>query len=640
MVDDEPDMLGLYKACLGAHGYRVTAASDGAAGLDLAVVDPPVIIILDMLMPGMDGLGFLERLRNDSRTEDIPVLMVSGRDDVDDRVRCLKKGVDDFITKPFEYEELVARVEAITRRAARKSQTQSVKLGPDERRRLQILRNALRDGPDSLVPLYDVHAASGYTYPATCALPDAGDVTDPIADLDFMHAHGYLERTFHDVVLSCPFCSHHNIHLREVCPACGSADLRPVEMIHHYRCAFVGPSEAFRSGEKLVCPKCRVQLRHIGLEYEKPTDTVQCSSCDRGFQEPDVAARCRNCQRPFPPEQAERRRIHSYALTAAGRFVAEVGSFMASPGGPDFTENETAVYRPEFFRELVGHEVARGSSLGHSTALLRIGLRGLEKLVESRGQAAGRRALHQVVRNIRAVIRKVDKIGRIRAADFVVLLPGADTRAAVSLARRVAESFSQSEDEHLERIALSYAWAVHPQEAEDAPALLNRVMEETTTAYLGDPAAYEPDGEDETAGAWPARDGDDNDDNDDNDGTRDRDDNEDPGHGGRDGSGSPDGEAADPDLPGSTEDEEDHQLDQEFDTLINPLPDADLTIPEPEAVYMDPGDAVIARCVGDACSGAPARGCAPAPAPDHARHAVRGPPGSPGRLVPFGRKGG
>lgn len=495
VIDDEPDMLGLYKACLSGYGYRVTAASDGAAGVDIAKVDPPTLVILDIMMPGMSGLEVCDRLRGDSRTEEIPILVVSGRDAVEDRVRCLRKGVDDYIAKPFEYEELVARVEALIRRSTVRTRAVRAPLSPDERRRLQILRNALRDGPDSLVPRYDIRMASGYAYPAAGEVMEEDAQRDPVVDLEFLHANGYLERSFHDVVLTCPFCGHHDVHLREVCPACGSADLRPVDMIHHYRCAFVGPAEAFRQEGKMVCPKCRVQLRHIGLEYEKPTETVQCNGCDRGFQEPDVAARCRSCDRPFPPEQAERRRIYSYALTSSGRFAAEVGSFMTSPGGPDFTEEETEVFRPEFFRELVAHEVARGTSLGHPTALLRVGVRGMNKLVDTRGPAAGRRALHAVVRNIRTVLRNVDKIGRMRSSDFVVLLPGADTRAAVSLARSIAESFNQRMDESLEKIGLSYAWAVHPQDVDvdDAQVLLGRVMEETPTAYLGEPEAYETD---------------------------------------------------------------------------------------------------------------------------------------------------
>ncbi|MBN2492223.1 MAG: response regulator [Planctomycetes bacterium] len=493
VIDDEPDMLGLYRACLTAHGYRVTAAADGAAGLDLAAADPPSAVVLDMRMPGMDGLEVLERFRRQAATADVPILMVSGQDTVEDRITCLRQGVDDFLPKPFEYEELVARVQALIRRATVHTRPPPAELGPDDRRRLGILRRALREGPGSLLPVYDRRVPCGFAYPATTAASAEEALKhDPLADLDFLHARGYLERTFHDVVLVCPFCSHHDIHLREVCPACGSADLSSVEMIHHFRCAHTGPAADFRGAGGLECPKCRTPLRHVGLDHEKPPDTVACGSCGRAFQEPDVAARCRSCSHPFAPEEADRRRIYGYIVTAAGRFAAEAGAFLEPPAGSVLTENEVEVYRAEFFRELVHHEVTRSATLGQSTAVLRIGVRGLEKLVAAHGQNAGRRALRDVVDTIRASVREVDRIGRLRAADFVVLLPGADTRTAVRIARKVAEVFGQSEEEDFERLGLSYAWAVHPNEAADADSLLGRVLDETPTAYLGDPEMYVP----------------------------------------------------------------------------------------------------------------------------------------------------
>lgn len=341
VIDDEPQMLGVYRTCLTTHGYRVTAINDGATALDVASVDRPDVVVLDLVMPGMGGLEVLDRLRQNATTANIPVLMVTGRINADARTEGLRRGVDDFIHKPFRYDELLSRVAALARRPLHHAHTMTEIEHPQDDRRIQILRQAVAGGADALVPVYDPSTPSGYRYQATEGLPDAGDGVDPIDDLDFLRRRNYLERRFHDTVLSCPFCVHHDLHLREVCPACGSADLRALEMIHHFRCAFVGPIDDFRRGDKLVCPKCRGVLRHIGLDHDKPTDTVQCASCNSGFQEPDVATRCRSCSRPFPPEQAHRRRVHAYSVTAAGRFAAEVGSFMHAAVGPDFLEEST-----------------------------------------------------------------------------------------------------------------------------------------------------------------------------------------------------------------------------------------------------------------------------------------------------------
>ncbi len=484
VVDDEPQMLGVYRTCLTTHGYRVTAVSDGSTALDVASVDRPDAVVLDLVMPGMGGLEVLDRLRRTPTTAHIPVLMVTGRLNPEDRAEGLRRGVDDFIHKPFRYDELLSRVAGLLRRRDKAEPEPREIEHPQDDRRIQILRQAAAGGPDALVPVYDPSSPSGFRYPATDGLDDSPDAGDPIDDLDFLRRRNYLERRFHDTVISCPFCTHHDLHVREVCPACGSADLRALEMIHHFRCSFVGPIDDFRRGDKLVCPKCRGVLRHIGLDHDKPTDTVQCASCNSGFQEPDVATRCRSCSRPFPPEQAQRRRIYAYSLTAAGRFAAEVGSFMHAAVGPDFLEEDLQVYRPEFFREIVSHEVARGTSLGHSTAVLRIGVRGLDRVAERRGRVASHRTLLEVARLVRNMTRSVDKVGRLHPTEFLVLLPGGDTRGAVALARRISVAFDRLRHDTLEDIALSYAWAVHPHEVADASELIERVLREVADADL------------------------------------------------------------------------------------------------------------------------------------------------------------
>lgn len=95
-------------------GYRVLTAADGAAGLAAAFDARPDLVVLDLMLPALDGLEILAELRG--REVDVPVLILSARDRVDDKVRGLGQGADDYLAKPFELPELVARVEALLRR--------------------------------------------------------------------------------------------------------------------------------------------------------------------------------------------------------------------------------------------------------------------------------------------------------------------------------------------------------------------------------------------------------------------------------------------------------------------------------------------------------------------------------------------
>ncbi|WP_067464770.1 response regulator transcription factor [Actinomadura macra] len=116
VVDDEPAVRESLSSSLTFEGYTVVEAADGAMALDRVEREPPDLVVLDVLMPRMDGLTTCRRLRALGAT--MPVLMLTARDMVGDRVTGLDAGADDYLAKPFELDELLARVRALLRRGA------------------------------------------------------------------------------------------------------------------------------------------------------------------------------------------------------------------------------------------------------------------------------------------------------------------------------------------------------------------------------------------------------------------------------------------------------------------------------------------------------------------------------------------
>ncbi|MEO8969439.1 MAG: response regulator transcription factor [Solirubrobacteraceae bacterium] len=114
VVDDDPPLRRMLARTLNAEGYEVTVAADGGAALLAAERAAPDVIVLDVAMPAMDGLSVTRRLRD--RGLATPILMLTARDAVADRVAGLEAGADDYLVKPFAVAELVARVRALTRR--------------------------------------------------------------------------------------------------------------------------------------------------------------------------------------------------------------------------------------------------------------------------------------------------------------------------------------------------------------------------------------------------------------------------------------------------------------------------------------------------------------------------------------------
>ena len=117
VVDDDPDILQYVKMNLELEGFETATASNGVDALQVASENPPALVLLDVMMPGMDGLTTLRHLRNDPPTASVPVVMLTARALAQDRVKGLDLGADDYITKPFAVEELVARVRTVIRRA-------------------------------------------------------------------------------------------------------------------------------------------------------------------------------------------------------------------------------------------------------------------------------------------------------------------------------------------------------------------------------------------------------------------------------------------------------------------------------------------------------------------------------------------
>ena len=119
VVDDEPAVRVALTRILTGAGFEVLVAGDGPQALDKVAGDAPDAVVLDVLMPGMDGLEVCRKLRE--MDGDIPVLMLTARDSVEDRVTGLDVGADDYLVKPFALEELLARIRALLRRAAPES---------------------------------------------------------------------------------------------------------------------------------------------------------------------------------------------------------------------------------------------------------------------------------------------------------------------------------------------------------------------------------------------------------------------------------------------------------------------------------------------------------------------------------------
>jgi CheY-like chemotaxis protein len=113
VIDDEPDVLLLCRVNLQHAGHEVVEAQDGADGLTLAQETAPDVIVLDLMLPAVDGYEVLHQLREDVRTRDVPVLVLTAKVQLEDRLRCWQDGAAEFVTKPFSPELLTETLDRL-----------------------------------------------------------------------------------------------------------------------------------------------------------------------------------------------------------------------------------------------------------------------------------------------------------------------------------------------------------------------------------------------------------------------------------------------------------------------------------------------------------------------------------------------
>jgi CheY-like chemotaxis protein len=174
----------------------------------------------------------------------------------------------------------------------------------------------------SLTPSYNADASGAISYNAGLDAELLQREAASLCDL------GYLERQFFDRFHHCGQCGSARLHVREECNSCRSADLHEEPYLHHFKCAYQGPESDFRQGDDLVCPKCRRELAHFSIDYDKPGSMLKCHSCQEATSEPLVGFVCFDCKSHMDSSVVEPQDVHSYKITDRGIGYVETGRAM------------------------------------------------------------------------------------------------------------------------------------------------------------------------------------------------------------------------------------------------------------------------------------------------------------------------
>jgi GGDEF domain-containing protein len=294
----------------------------------------------------------------------------------------------------------------------------------------------------NLAPLRDRESRILYRYPVAELLApaheDIAHTLDALRRRGLLEAVALLDRTRH-----CRKCGGAHLHFLDVCPRCGGIDIYKSPTLHCFSCGHVAPESAFLSRGAPICPKCHTQLRHIGVDYDRPMAQYACRGCHQIFIESEVMARCLMCDETTRPAELEVREVSSLALTARGRSAVRAGEIHATFAALD---SERYV-EPAFFRRMLDWMLA--TRLRHQEfrfTLMLMEFTNAEEMVSELGGMRLYMLLDEFAHQLLALLRTSDLTSRTHETRLWFLLPYTSAKGLVSRMQKLLDEVSAPSD--------------------------------------------------------------------------------------------------------------------------------------------------------------------------------------------------
>src|ERR1700730_2386762 len=281
----------------------------------------------------------------------------------------------------------------------------------------------------SLAPQLRPDEPAVVAYPLLFGFSNARSMLEELADA------GMLRRRFFERLHICQHCDSSRLHAREVCVKCHSSHLAEQPLVHHYACGYQAMQAAFESGDAFVCPKCQKELRHYGVDYDKPGKVMCCKSCGDTMTEPEVEFLCLDCCRSTSGDHAGYRDWYEYDLLPDGISAVKSGR-LPSADSEDARLGSTL----RDFRLVVRHSLSVAKCTGRpmSVARLTVDTTDLVARVGPRGVLPVCELLRDVVvQNL----REHDIVGMLADA-VLVCMPETDEAAAKVVVDHIRRAIS------------------------------------------------------------------------------------------------------------------------------------------------------------------------------------------------------
>ncbi len=334
--------------------------------------------------------------------------------------------------------------------------------------------------PDKVLePVCAWHHREIYHYPIVEAL--AHEPTGQAQWLASLVQRQLLEPVdLRDRIRLCADCNDAHVSFIDVCSSCGHIEIEQESFLHCYTCGFVAPQNDFISATGLQCGKCHVQLRHIGVDYDRTLDNFVCHACQHIFPEPDIKSRCHICGWRGDADDLLLRRIETLRLTEAGRLYARrdnIADVLSVLDGLNYANPGYFAYMADWFIKLSRRYP--DTPFG----LLVVSLSNVIELTESIGRNQVMLMLDGLGERLRELIRTTDIATRTSDSMFWLLLPHTPASGCEVVAQRVKEFQAQTRQIGGAELQIATAFVVGPDNiaaSEDAALVMARLRSQVS----------------------------------------------------------------------------------------------------------------------------------------------------------------
>jgi GGDEF domain-containing protein/DNA-directed RNA polymerase subunit M/transcription elongation factor TFIIS len=292
-----------------------------------------------------------------------------------------------------------------------------------------------------LKPVRFVKSIYGYSYP-NVNVNFSGNSFQEFTLINFLEKRGLIKGDFVDRIFSCSSCYSSYLNFREICTNCGSPNISSQDLIHHYVCGYLGQESDYHieGTDELKCPKCKKFLKHIGVDYDRPSELYTCASCGHQFQEADVDSHCINCGAVTGIDKLIQRDIREYSLTAIGENSAIHGIMFSLKD--ELSESLNIVDQSKL-NVIVKMEYERIFRYKKSTStLVKMHFLNYLEILKKYGENSIEIS-YEIGKVIKETIRKSDLISFIDQNTFILLLVETSLSGAEKLIERLEADLSE-----------------------------------------------------------------------------------------------------------------------------------------------------------------------------------------------------